>query len=118
MTSIKDAIGLEMQIARLRRYENLGFQLYSPIFINRQLVSITKLIHEQAKPIEYDDLVFIALCEKANNAGVPFFLIRYDDELAWFYVTPGNTQARTLLTAAVYLNRAELLEMFGHCRSL
>ncbi|MDR2755333.1 MAG: hypothetical protein LBC20_06465, partial [Planctomycetaceae bacterium] len=60
----------------------------------------------------------ILLGQEADENYVPFFLVRYEDAMEWFYVTPGNTFAHELITVPVYLSNRELLEMFDRCRYL
>jgi hypothetical protein len=110
--------GLESQIVRLAKRETPEYQFYSPIIINGKTVALAKFIHEKSKQIERDDQVFVVLCREADENYVPFFLVRYEDAMEWFYVTPGNTYAHELLSAPVYLSKTELLEMFDHCRYL
>jgi hypothetical protein len=86
-------VGLEMQIVRLAKRETPNSQFYSPIFINNKYVALTKFVHEKAEPIERDHPIFIVLRKEADDDHVPFFLIRYDDAMEWFYVTSGNSNA-------------------------
>jgi hypothetical protein len=58
----------------------------------------------------------MALAETAENSFLPLFLIRRDEELAWFHVTPGNERASAHLSAAVWMSLDELLQLFDHCR--
>lgn len=111
-------VGLEMQIVRLAKRETPERQFYSPMMFDEKCVAISKFIHENAQQIERDDPAFAFLRSIADESYVPFFLVRYEDAMEWFYVTPGNTFAHELLTAPVYLSKKELLAMFDRCRYL
>ncbi|MDR1270600.1 MAG: hypothetical protein LBK82_13845 [Planctomycetaceae bacterium] len=111
-------VGLEMQIVRLAKRETPERQFYSPMMFNEKCVAIAKFIHENAQQIERDNPAFAFLSSIADEIYVPFFLVRYEDAMEWFYVTPGNTYAHELLFEPVYLSKSELLEMFDRCRYL
>jgi hypothetical protein len=112
----RSEMGLEIQVVRLARRETPYYQFYSPIIINDKFVALTKFVHEKSKPIERDDSAFIVLSREADEHHVPFFLIRYDNVMERFHVTPGNTDAKMLLTVAVDLSKTELPAMFDRCR--
>jgi hypothetical protein len=111
-------VSLGMQIVRLAKRETPERQFYSPMMFNEKGVAIAKFIHENSQQIECGDPAFTLLSGEADENYVPFFLVRYEDAMEWFYVTPGNTYAHELLAIPVYLSKAELLEMFDHCRYL
>jgi len=104
---------LTRELARMKRREATGHTTYSPILIEDQPVAMVKFMANDATP---PATLQMTLNEKAQNASLPLFLIRWDEETMWFHVTPCNQRAGVHLSAATWLSVDELLQLFDYCR--
>jgi len=104
---------LTRELARMKRREAAGHTTYSPILIDDRPVAMVKFMAENAAP---PAVLKMALAEKAEHALLPLFMIQWDEESMWFYVTPYNQRAGVYLTAATWLSVDELLQLFDYCR--
>ena len=104
---------LTRELASMKRREAAGYTTYSPILIDDRPVAMVKFMAENATP---PATLQMTLIEKAENASLPLFLIRWDEESMWFHVTPCNHRAGVHLTAATWLSVDELLQLFDYCR--
>ncbi|MCL2305327.1 MAG: hypothetical protein FWC43_08295 [Planctomycetaceae bacterium] len=104
---------LTRELARVKRWETAGHATYSPILIDDRPVAMVKFMAENVVP---PATLKMALGEKAENASLPLFLIRWDEESMWFHVTPCNKRAGVHLSASAWLSVDELLQLFDYCR--
>jgi hypothetical protein len=104
---------LTRELALMKRRETAGHVTYSPILIDDRPVAMVKFMEEDAAP---PATLKMTLAEKAQNASLPLFLIRWDEESMWFHVTPCNQRAGIHLTAATWFSIDELLQLFDYCR--
>ena len=99
-------------LIRLTRWENAGHLPYSPILIGDQVVALAKFMAENEVSIA---TIEVALAEKADNASLPFFFVRHDEDFTRFHVTPGNVLAGEYLSRTKTLNEDGLVELFQYC---
>jgi len=99
-------------LARLKRRENAGYNLYSPIFVGNKPVAIAKFMAEDAIPIASLEM---ALADKAENSSLPFFYIRHDADFIRFQVSPGNVLACSFLSTTKTLSEDGLAGLFEYC---
>ena len=104
---------LTRELTRMKRREAAGYTTYSPILIDDRPVAMVKFMAADATP---PAMLRMALTEKAENALLPLFLIRWDEESMWFHVTPCNQRAGIHLSATTWLSVDELLQLFDYCR--
>jgi hypothetical protein len=104
---------LTRELDRMKRREVAGYTTYSPILIDDRPVAMVKFMSEDATP---PTELKMALAEKAENAFLPLFLIRCDEDSRWFHVTPCNGRAGVHLSAPTWHSIDELLQLFDHCR--
>ena len=99
-------------LARLKRRENSGYNLYSPIFIGDRAVALAKFMAEGETPT---GTLEMALAEKAEDAELPLFYIRHDPDFTRFHVSPGNLLAGTYVPTTKMLNEDGLAGLFTYC---
>ena len=99
-------------LVRLKRRENAGYNLYSPIFVGDKPVAIAKFMAENAMPSVSLEM---ALAEKAENSSLPFLYIRHDAAFTRFQVSPGNVLAGAFLSTTKTLSEDGLTGLFEYC---
>ena len=99
-------------LVRLTVRENAGYLLYSPIFIDDQAVAMAKFIAMDTSPTTKLEM---AIAEKAEDASLPLFYVRHDENFIRFRVTPGNMLAMKYLSSPKTLSEDGLVELFQYC---
>ncbi len=72
--------------------------------------------HEDAAPIRGAHPSLRAICDLANRASVPAFVVRYADDFTWWYVIPLNDLARSLQAEEVFLSEEQWVALLHRCR--
>ena len=57
----------------------------------------------------------MALAEKAENATLPFFFVRHNEDFTQFHVSPGNLLAGAFLSRTKTLSEDGLARLFEYC---
>ena len=99
-------------LARLKRLSVAGHNQYSPILIGDHAVAMAKFMAENEIPTVQLEM---ALAEKADDASLPLFFVRYDDGFTRFHVTPGNMLAAAYLLTPKTLSDDGLAGLFTYC---
>jgi hypothetical protein len=108
---------LEFLLIHLRCHESPGTVQYTQLFDSSgRMRAIIKFTHKNALLFDENHPGFEPLLELAENADVPFFIIRYRNA-EWFEVTSANLKASEYLTGTVGMNKEKLISMFEYCYS-
>ena len=78
--------------------------------------ALAKFKHENVKSIHVGHPSIRALQVLANRGCIPFFLVRYADDFSWYYVTPGNDNARAFLAEPTKMPERDWVELLYRCR--
>ena len=78
--------------------------------------ALVEFKHEKAATILMGHPSVRALRVLSDRASIPFFLVRYADDLSWFYVTPGNDNALQYLPEARKMGEPEWIALLYRCR--
>jgi hypothetical protein len=99
-------------LVSLKRREDAGCAQYSPIFIGDHAVAMAKFMAENEIPTAQLEM---ALAEKADDASLPFFYVRHNENFTRFHVTPGNVLAGAYLSRTKILSEDGLVGLFQYC---
>lgn len=69
--------------------------------------AIVELKGENASPINPGHSSYRAIANLADRAGVPFFAVRYANDLTWYHVIPINPEAKTRLGQSTTMTEEE-----------
>lgn len=81
-------------------------------------MALVEFKHENAAPIHMGHPSVRALKIMADRTRISLFLVRYADDFSWYFVTPGNDNARNFLPEAMHMTERNWVELLYRCRGL
>jgi len=79
-------------------------------------MALVEYKHEHAPELRLAHPSVRAVVNLADRAGLPAFVVRYADDFSWWFATPLNGRARTLLPEARHLTEEEWVALLYRSR--